>query len=72
MAYGELLCDGECGLPHPVGDLHDVGPGVHLCDDCHELTQINYSVPERWPRDDDGPTPPLGDPGEAGHEGTAD
>lgn len=69
-ASSEHLCAGYGRESHEA-ESRNVGHGIYLCDDCYEERQIDYSVPGRWHRDDDGPTPPLGDPGVAGRTDAA-
>lgn len=71
MAANERLCDGFGREPHEANGLWDTGHGSYLCDECYEEQQISWPQPELRPVADDGPTPPLGDPGEAGRSDAA-
>ncbi|GGS96427.1 hypothetical protein GCM10010270_80500 [Streptomyces violaceus] len=48
-----------------------VGPGMFLCENCHEQSGLDGLVPERTPQADNGLTRPTGDPREAGHGSAA-
>lgn len=49
----------------------EIAPGYWACDQCLEHVELDHLVQERRVGEDDGPTPPLGDPGEAGHGAAA-
>ncbi|GHH85568.1 hypothetical protein GCM10018793_54080 [Streptomyces sulfonofaciens] len=71
MAHGERACDADCGRTEALDDLHEAGPDVWLCDGCRNDRQYDELIPQRRPPADDRPTPPLGDPGEAGRSDAA-
>lgn len=68
---GEQECAG-CGdgTRCPKEGVPAAGCPVYLCENCEEERVLRETELGRWPAEDDGPTPPVGDPGEAGH-GTA-
>ncbi|KJK37263.1 hypothetical protein UK15_23070 [Streptomyces variegatus] len=49
----------------------DAGIPVYRCDDCRHHYELDATEPGRRTVEDDGPTRPLGDPGEAGHGSAA-
>ncbi|MDN5381962.1 MULTISPECIES: hypothetical protein [Streptomyces] len=70
---GELECagpgDGRC--PYGRSGAPEPGVPVYRCADCRERWELDELVPERRTEEDDGPTPPWGDPGEAGRGAAA-
>jgi hypothetical protein len=70
MAARDRTCDGPCRRLLPFDDLTPTAGAIdhYLCDECNDTSPavLDYHNPDRWPPEDDGPTLPLGDPGEAG------
>jgi DNA-directed RNA polymerase subunit RPC12/RpoP len=65
MTEWEYVCAG-CGRRRPAEELVEMAEGIYQCDDCFERLSLDHLIDERRPAADDGPTMPLGDPGEAG------
>jgi hypothetical protein len=71
-ATGRSECVGRGdGSGCPYGAVPTVGTGGECrCDDCRHHWELDETEPDRRLGEDEAPTRPLGDPGEAGH-GTA-
>jgi len=66
MTECEEVCT-SCGKRQVREDLTAVEGGAYQCERCQEDIEYDRLIPERQQSDDDSPTTPMGDPGEAGH-----
>ncbi|MFH8974306.1 hypothetical protein [Streptomyces sp. NPDC017890] len=70
----ELECAGHedgSGCPYGVVLVIDARVVEYRCDDCRHYWELDETEPGRRARQDDAPTRPMGDPGEAGHGSVA-
>ncbi|MEW2546907.1 hypothetical protein AB0910_14195 [Streptomyces sp. NPDC047002] len=65
MSEWERACAG-CGRRFAAEELAEMDDDTYQCERCLEQLALDHLVPERAPERDDGPTRPLGDPGESG------
>ncbi|MGW6545248.1 hypothetical protein ACWGBH_20675 [Streptomyces massasporeus] len=72
MGVGWEACEGRGdGTDCPNGEVLDVGAAGPRCEECRHHWELDATEPERRVVEDEGPTRPLGAPGEAGHDSAA-
>lgn len=68
MGDGEEACAGRGdGTDCPNGEVLDVAVEGPRCEECRHYWELDGTEPARRTVEDDGPTRPVGSPGEAGH-----
>lgn len=72
MGVSGEACEGRGdGTDCPNGEVLDVAADGPRCEECRHHWELDGTEPERRVVEDEGPTRPLGAPGEAGHGSAA-